>query len=345
LRSRLLLFALLFAAPRPAGAQDIDRIVGVLELTAHPPYGLDAIGPATEDLRLSTLRPVLHEVSLLYGAGISELHSEILMRLGYRFAAGDFPAASVFGSARATHYDVDAVPVMLGWRMTFLPFRVRPLLGVDVGGSITRVSYDRLQATTLTSGWVWSWEGRLFAGAHADVWQFVGARLFVEARAARNVFVAQGVPLRTTGIGIGLAITAALDRPEVEALSQPPPSIDDAEDDDLRQYGTLDANRMDRAFDIIRQADDAKKARDFIEAEGLYRRGVHLLPRDTETRRNVEVAVRVDWAECLTEIGRKDEAAAVLDEALAIDPTHARAQSLRATLPARPAPTADELRR
>lgn len=321
----------LVVTPASAPARQIDRLFLSVETIGHIPKTLDRLTDNTERLSLSALKPILHETGIIYGVGVTELSSQIVMRIAYRFASGNFPPDSFIGNAGVSRYALSGVPLSVGWRMTFLPYRVRALLGVDAGGAFTHMRYERIDAGPVDSGWAWAWEIRGIGGVHVDIWQWLSARVFVEGRYGRAVVVTQGPEYSPSGLGIGIAIAATFDRPKAKALAAKP--IDTGDDDDsLREYSSLGASRIDHAFEVIRQADEAVKRRDFIDAEALYRRGVHLLPRDEETRRNVEVPVRVDWARCLIDVGRTDEAIRALDEALSIDPNHPAARRLRSSL-------------
>jgi tetratricopeptide (TPR) repeat protein len=254
------------------------------------------------------------------------------MRAGYRFAAGQFPDGSGFGSHDVSGYSLASVPLTIGWRMTFLPYRVRPVLGVDGGGAFTRLRYDLVDENPVESDWLWTWELRGVVGVHVDVWEWLVARLIVEGRYAGGVFMPQGPEYSATGVGIGLAVAASFDRHEASSFAAAEPRDQGGGDGALRQYQRLGEPRLDRAFELVRQGDDAVARRNYVDAERFYRRAIGIMPRDPETRRNVEAPVRVDWARTLIETGRFAQAREVLDAALAIDPENRRARELGSEL-------------
>ncbi len=319
---RTALGVLLVAVPARAALDPIDRLVLEAEFDGHIPAKLPAIDDGTRTLQAESLGIPLAAVRLSYGIGVTPLASEIVLRTGYRFARGDLPEGSVIDSLPATSYAFAAVPVSAAWQATLLPYRFRILVGTEVGGQMARLSYGG--AEDLRSGWTWRFEmsGRL--GVHTEILPWLGVRLFAQARWAQPVAVAHAPSLDLTGIGFGLSVAASLGRPKPGALSAPKV---EADEELLRDYDTLGPSRLDEAFALIRDGDQARGRRDFVAAEELYRRAVKLLPRDDETRRNVEVPVRVDWAACLGEIGRAREAKTVLEEALKIDPKNAGARA------------------
>jgi hypothetical protein len=254
------------------------------------------------------------------------------MRAGYRFADGSFADGSSIGSHQVSGYRLASVPLTIGWRLTFLPYAIRPLIGVDGGGAFTRLRYDLVDESPIESDWLWTWEVRGVAGVHVDVWEWLVARLVIEGRYASGVFMSQGPEYSATGLGIGLAIAASFDRPSASSLAAAPPADRDEEDGELRRYDRPGKSPLDRAFELVRQGDRALARHDFIAAERHYRRAVRMMPRDQETRRNVEVPVRVDWARALIETGRSAEARETLDTALGIDPENTKALELRQQL-------------
>jgi tetratricopeptide (TPR) repeat protein len=307
-----------------AGAGEVDRLVVALETAGHLPGALEATTESTESIPLGATAPAVHEITAAYGIAVRELASELLLRVGYGWADGALAAGSVIGNAPGERYAVRAVPLSVGWRATFLPYRVRPLVGVDAGGRFLDVEYRRTGAAPVASGWSFVLGLRGLVGLHADVTKMLAARLFFEARWSRDAQVDGAPDLDLSGFGAGLAVVATFDRPELA----PPGPVSDDEAPALRDYGDAGPSRLSQASEVIRQADDAARARRFIEAEALYRKGVSLLPRDPETRRNLEAPVLVDWARTLVEIGRSEEAKRVVEQALEIDPRLESAQKL-----------------
>lgn len=323
----LALAAMLLGAPAPGHAQDVDRLLFSAEGMGHVPAPLTADGRAT----LGQTHPWLHEVALAYGVGIGQLGSDVLLRVGYRFGHADLltPTHDPGGTAAGLGDSIDltACPISLGWRLTLLPYPVRPLLGLDVGGALSSLQVSRPGQTPTPADWRWGWGVRGIAGVHWDLAAHVGLRGFVEARWAQAVLSQGTADVAMSGFGAGLAILVSMDRVGSAAWAAPGPSAPPL----LKDYGTADT-RLERAFVPIRAADEARNRGDFVAAERFYAEGIGLLPQDAETRRNVEIPVRLDWARTLVQVGRRYDALAVVDAALAIDPRNHAAVSLRQKL-------------
>jgi hypothetical protein len=313
----------LFCVPCGSRAAQFDNLFFAVDTSAHWPSSLAPEDASSENLSLSQLRPVVHEAAFLYGVGTKALRGDVVMRLGYRFATGAFPPGSRIGNSAATGYSLEAVPIAVGWQMTLLDTPVRPVLDVEGGGSVGRVGFDRATEARVSSGWKWCWGLRAGIGAHVDVWQWIGVRLLLSGEWSQELWMDRGPALSMSHVGLTLAVVA---RPPLEpAAGTPAP----ADKELIREYTPAEgAGRMSDAFTVIREGDQAARRRDFIAAEASYRKGVDLLPRDHETRVNVEVPVRADWARALIEIGRATEAVLVITEALRIDPASPRAQAI-----------------
>ena len=319
----LLLIGGAILLPRPALATQFDRLFFSVDTFAHIPKTLAADATASGALELAELRPVAQDVSLVYGVGTEALHGDVVMRLGYRFARGDFPTGSIVGNATVTRYALNGVPIFAGFQATILDTRVRPFFDVEAGGTYAEVTYDRDQIASLASGWSWCWGLKAGIGAHVDIWEWVAVRLSVGGEWSQELWLEHGPSMSMTTLGINLAVVA---RPPLR-----PTVASDAidEKEPIRQYTPLtDGGRMADAFVAIRAGDDAMRRRDFIAAEASYRKGVQLIPHDTESRRNIEAPVRADWARALIEVGRAQEAVDVITEALRIDPQSSHAQAI-----------------
>jgi hypothetical protein len=309
--------------PHESRAAQLDNLFFAVDTTAHWPGSLAPEDASSGSLSLAQLRPVVHEAAFLYGVGTRILHGDVIMRLGYRFATGAFPRGSRIGSADVTFYSLSAVPIAVGWQMTLLDTPVRPVMDVEAGGSIASVGFDQLVEPRVESGWKWCWALRAGVGAHADVWEWVGVRLMVGGEWSRELWMERGPALSMSHVGLTLAVVA---RPPVKAAAEKPAPADK---ELIREYTPVQsAGRMNDAFAAIREGDLSMRRRDFIAAEASYRKGVGLLPRDSETQKNVEVPVRADWAKALIEVGRAPDAAEVITEALRIDPASTRAAAV-----------------
>ncbi|MBI5511137.1 MAG: hypothetical protein HY903_20440 [Deltaproteobacteria bacterium] len=314
----------------PAGAADFDRLFFELDTSAHWPQALAAPTPTTSTISFSAVRPVLHEVGVLYGVGSRSLAGDVVMRSGYRFAQGSLPPASKIGNADGDRYALNAVPILFGWHMTFLQARVRPLLALEAGGLVSKLEYGRVGDAPLSSGWAWCFSARGGVGAEVAVWEYLTARVVLQGEWTEAAAAAHGPGLSMSHLGVGVGLVA---RPPLLGRGDASAVADD--DTGLRDYeGGGAVGRAADAAALIRAGDAAVKKRDFIAAEDRYRRGVAALARDPETRRNVELPVRLDWARVLVEVGRGADAAVVLTEGLEIDPANPR---IRAAL--------DDLRR
>jgi hypothetical protein len=313
---------LVAARPKP------PMVLG-LELNGHVPGGVGTVDRDTQSLALSDLGPFVHETAISAGVGFPELDLELALRLGWGFAFGSLPKGSVVGGADTVGYSLSAVPIAMGGRMLLgpAPWPFRFLLGGELGGQVVRMKY-----------WSWRFGGRLYGGVHADVWQNLGVRLYAEGRFSQKLGMSVGPDVRLGLFGFGLAVVMALEPKPSRAQPEPTVAGEAArgQTDGAPAPATNATDAPDAAASVsielasatIRQADKAKARRDYVAAERLYREGVRQLPQDPETRRNLEVPVRVDWAKTLIEVGRSDDAMDVLREALQINPEDPAARAL-----------------
>ncbi len=302
-----------------AVAQRADRASIGIEVNGHVRGSAARIDGDTQSVALSNMGPMAHETALSFGIGIPDVAGELVLRIGYGFASGSLPAGSIIGGAETTGYSLSAVPVTMGWRTITAPWLVRFLVGVDLGGQVARMSFDSPDRAQLGGGRSWCFGGRAVAGVHVDVWEFIGVRLYAEGRLSQELAVKEGPDVGLNLFGFGLAVVAAPEQLARASLGAPVDTSAAADRDGEPMLDDADS-ALSRAAAIIREADEAKARRDFIAAEELYRRGVPLLPRDPDTRRNLEVPVRVDWAKVLVEVGRSRDAREVLREAQKIKP-------------------------
>lgn len=303
-----------------------DELAFVLDLRGHAPATTPRLGDDVTHLASSELGGWVDELGLAYGIGTSGLASDLVLRVGLRRARATLPSGSLVGENEIDEARHDAYPVGLVWTTSFLPTRIRPLVGLAAGGSMARASVAG-PSGGISSGWGWRWAASLLIGAEADLTRNWGLRVFAEARAEQRVELPDGAPaIGGSRVGAGLAFFARFGRPAKEELARG--KLEDDRDALLANYDDGSRSRMDTAFAEIRAGDAAARTGDWVGSETHYARGVRLLPKDAATRRNVELPVRVDWARALVQLGQRKAAREVLVEALAIDPDHVAAREL-----------------
>lgn len=291
-RMRTLAFVLAVLAPASAAAvgDETDGISLSLELGGHFGAGPDEIDRTDASLDFHTLGPPIDEIAVAFGATVEELASELALRIGYGFASGDTGDVS---------YSVTRIPLTLSWRAALFGGKLRPLLGVDVGAMWTGVRYEGAFASDAGLGLSFTLRG--LVGGDFAVGERSSLRAFLQYRLDPSRTVVGGPNLDADGVAFGLGYVIRLGRPE---------RSDERRDRALRSEGTTSG--LDEAFEWIRRGDEAARRGDAVGAERAYAQGIELLPRDQETRENVEAPVRVDWAKQLLEVGRRDEAIEVL---------------------------------
>ncbi len=291
------------------------RVYLALDLTAPWPKSLDTITPTTDTVALAALSPPIHDISFAWGALSPEERHALFMRIGYRFAQGNFPDGSVVGSNTVEQYQVRGFPWLVGLQSTFFDTPVKPVANLEAGFVIGQATYQRQDGVNVRSGYQWCRSARVGGGVHLDVSDWLGLRLLLGVEWTQALHPERGPSLAMTNVGLTLAAVGKLNSTRSRA--------DDGTG--LRDYGSGDSqSRNGDGYAEIRAGDEAKRRRDLPAAEAHYRKGVRMLPRDQETRLSVEVPVRIDWADLLVEIGRAQEAVEVLREAQRIAPQDRR---------------------
>lgn len=284
------------------GAETDGVSVGV-ELGGHFGAGPSTLSRTEAEVGFADLGPPLDEVALTLGATVEELRSELALRIGVGFARG-----SADSDGGEVNYAIQRIPVTLAWRAAFLNGPFHPLLGVDIGGLWTSGRYDG--AFFGESEREFGWSLRALAGTELDAGDSTRLRAFVQYRLDPDLAIPGGPDLEGAHLAFGLGLVfrfareSSGDRRFAERAELP-----DRPDD------------LSDAYEVIRRADAHARAGRPIEAERAYAEGVRRLPRDRQTRENVEVPVRIAWARQLVKIGRRDEALEVLEAALAIRPS------------------------
>ncbi|MCK5688128.1 tetratricopeptide repeat protein [Myxococcota bacterium] len=315
-------------------AAEIDAMVFEASLFGHFPSSLSTVNRNTDKISLGELSPFLHELQLGYGTSLPNLKSELLFVSGYRYAGADLPSGSILSNKGAETYKLTGIPVLLTLRGGFIPIPILNTLNISFGGTAQKIDYTLVDGESLGGEWGWSWGLRAGVGASMDVGDDLKARLFFQGRLESKLNVDHAPSFSGTGVEVGLSISWRLPRETIEQINFRKEQAKSS-DSNLKSFTTDETqskSRLDRAFEIIREADNAKDIGDYIAAAQLYRRGIGLLPRDPETRKNVEAPVRIDWAWCLYETEQRDKAREVLIEALELDPELKNADELRQRL-------------
>jgi len=313
------------AAPSLAGAgaaPEHQRLVFGAELFMHPPAATPVLNDDTPTLSRRNLRPLVDEAALSFGASYPALALDVVLRGGYTWFGDHLPKGSHLGNVSTPRYTGESVPLTVGMRLRPFPWVVAPTFGAGAGVRIARAQLERVLSPTFDSGWSFLPMLRGSFGLEAALTDSVTLGLAADAQWSRTLSIPVAPDIDFSGFAFGLAVVLRI---EPAALVRRDKSTGDT---DLRDYGPALSLRLGKAGELIRAADEAKRSRSFIDADRLYRQGVGKLPRDPETRRNLEVPVRVEWAEVLVEIGQLGEARTVLREALEIDPAYPPAQAL-----------------
>jgi len=316
-----LLACCLVLLARHAAAEEIEKLTFGLEVSGHLPGDAPLLVEGDKRIDATDLSPPVHTFALTYGVVLPTISSELLLRTGYRFASGSFPEGSIIRSQTITGYSLSAVPVGIGWRMVIAPSWIRFFAGAGIGLTFANFTYE---GSGLANGWHTQVYLRGLIGIHLGFGDSWGIRLFGEGLLQSDLDMAPAPTVSFDGLGAGATLVIEVDRPEPGSMATPEESGEPM----LRDFGHNAAGGMEAASALIREADDAARIRDFIRAEELYREGVHKLPRDPRTRRNLEVPVRIDWAKALIEIGRSTDAREVLLEAQRIEPGNPQVQEL-----------------
>lgn len=298
-------FAVILFSPSLALAvgNETDGISVGLEFGGHFGTGPGNLSRTQEDVSFGELGPPIDEIAVTFGATVDELASELALRLGYGFAQG-----SADSDAGDVDYAIRRIPVTLAWRAALLSGPVHPLIGADLGGLWTSGRYEG--AFNGESGTGFGFSARFLAGVDLDAGPRTRLRAFAQYRLDPDRAIPGGPDLSGSHVGFGLGAVFRFDRPEPDEGPGGRLALNDASDD----------RNAEDAYALIRRADELARAGRAVEAERAYAQGVRRLPRDRQTRENVEVPVRVDWARQLVKVGRRSDALSVLEAAIAITP-------------------------
>lgn len=308
--------AILLAGANTAWAlgEETQGLAFGVELGAHFGAGPNELSRTEPEIGFGELAPPIDEVALTLGSRVDALRSELALRVAYGFARGNADAGT-----GTVEYAVRRVPLTLAWRAILFDGRVRPLLGVDAGVIWTGARYRGAFAGE--AGLDLGLTLRALAGIDLAVGDASHFRLFLQYRRDPGRTVVGGPDLRGDHLAMGLGYAITFDRPE--------PPATPTTGAPFRSAGT--GSGLDEAFAWIRRGDERARRGDAIGAERAYSRGVELLPRDADTRENVELPVRLDWASQLVAVGRREDAIEVLEAAREIQPGNRRVlETLRA---------------
>ncbi len=300
------LLSSLWARPARAMGEETQGLVFGVELGGHFGAGPGALSRTAPEVSFAELGPPVDEVALTFGSRVDALRSELALRVAYGFASGSADAGGT-----DVDYSVRRIPITFAWRAAFLDGPVHPLLGVDAGLLWTSARYRG--AFEGEAGFDLGFTLRALGGVDFDVGESSHLRAFLQYRLDPGRTVVGGPDLGGEHLAFGLGYLVSFDRPEPRVR---PPATGP-----LRSAGT--GSGLEDAFEWIRRGDALAREGDAAAAVRAYQRGVELLPRDPQTRKNVEVPVRVDWAEQLARAGRREEAIEVLQSARRITPADA----------------------
>ncbi|MEL6543376.1 MAG: hypothetical protein AAFQ82_02050 [Myxococcota bacterium] len=307
----LTVFALVLAPCAVVGLGDeTDGIAVGLELGGHFGIGPSELERTGEAVSFGTLGPPVDELALSLGSTVDILRSELAIRAGLGFAAGN--ATSTSASSNEVSYRALRIPLGLAWRAALLDGKTHPLLGLDLGVMWTSLRYEG--AFEADTGLSLGFFARALAGVDVETGDGGRLRAFLQYRLDPSLAVVGGPDLDGGHLGFGFAYVFSWSRP----AAVEPPGLDRFTTEGPER--SVEPTGLDVAFDWIRQADALARAGNALEAESAYARGVAALPTDPTTRANVELPVRRDWAKQLVRIGRKDDAVEVLREGLRIAP-------------------------
>ena len=305
------------------GSNKMETLIFGVEVLGQPPSGSAYRLQKNTPIPFNQTSIPFSDLALFYGVSNPELNMEFTFRLGYRRAYGELSTGSTVNSLPVSGFQYQAVPLGVGTHLYFSNHWVRPYTSIEFGGAPQTLSYLRTDEPQIDSEWNLGFELRGAIGVQLHPAPWIGIRFFVVSTFGSSLLPEDLQPgLNPTRLQGGISIVAK--RPGAADQS----AIDSSDSEPLlKDYNAL-SNSNNAGFEWIRRADLARKEGRLIEAEKLYRQGVRLLPKRRDIRKNLEVPVRIDWAQVLREIGRSDEAVKVLKEALAIDPKNQQVKDI-----------------
>lgn len=145
---------------------------------------------------------------------------ELALPHGLRAPHGELVAR--FGVVLPTRGEALAFPLTVGMRYTPFDWRVRPLLGVDVGGYFvvdraTRPASDESDVAG-TQRSEWSWSTRALAGVQIQLASFAALRLYADAQWTEIPEDARHRDDVASGFGAGCELSVALPPPRLALL-------------------------------------------------------------------------------------------------------------------------------
>lgn len=284
-----------------------------MALRGHLPSG-GSIERASEEIDAFALGPPLDEVSVGWGVSVPALASELTLRVGYGFSSG----ASDDGLGREVRYSVRRFPVVAAWRATFFDSALRPMLGAELGYAWGRAQYGG--AFSASSSSAAGFVARAVAGIEIAFSDRFGLRAFTNLQRMPTAVIPGAPDISGGSLGAGIALVLRLPRGDKDK--------EDSRDEPFRAFEPSAARpSRERAYELIRAADEAARRGDAIGAERLYREGFPGIPRDAETQRSLGVPVLISWAATLAKVGRSDDAVRLLRKALELSPNNAEVRA------------------
>lgn len=309
-----------------------------LETSDPIPFSLGVVNNQTEKITWSQLNyggiKFFDGGNLSFGGQFIDGYTELAAQLGFRMVKGNFVSGSVNGVGTLESYSAFFVPVRFYVRFTNFKWKVRPYAGLFAGVNVGSVSF--VDSHSETKEPIVQFDAGARAGLDFDIVRGFGFGLYFEGELSTKQQISGSAPLSMTGMRAGLSLfyhfrrhPTDIQREEASSddITQSYKNMQEAEERQREEERLAaekakeaEETRMKQAFDEIRKGDDAKFDRRCDLAIGFYKRGISYLPKNRDAGKNIEVPVRLDWANCLIELDKIKDALKVLQEANRIDP-------------------------
>ncbi len=269
------------------------------------------------------------------GTQFLKAYTELALQIGVRMAIGNLYDGSAIGTGvkpdAINNYKATIIPIRFYARFAPFKLRVQPYAGAFIGVNAGSISYlngpNEVHKESLA---------QVAAGLRVGL-DFLlaggfGLGLYGEGELSSKTAVKDSAVVSTSGVRFGLSIfyRIKIKPSKIEKVDSSEERLPEAyknmldqerakneDDEKARQDGET---RIQLAFDEIRLGDDMRHDKRCGDAVEHYRKGLSYLPKTKEAAKNVGVPVRLDWAGCLVELDKMDEAVAILREAYEIDP-------------------------
>lgn len=320
-----LLTPLFLSVPPSARAQNLDEAIDGMTFwagaTLTPPG--EATLSADQSMVSGSAGPWPSGFQLAYGAYIPSRRATILVHSGYERWQFDFaPNQRVGSDAPLVRATASAIPIGIGGDIAFGPKAYGGFVQGSVGLLVASGEYPNTDGQAPASADGKKFFAQASAGGFFNLSDGLSVRAFVQGRMAQDLKFSYSpdIPLGRLALGLSLCYHT-----HQSAWPEPKDGGPLSGDQGPRR-GEAPGEVSKTTTQAIQKADALKAKNQCVEAAELYAQAVRSLPRNKRMRKNLEVPLRIDWADCLNRIGRIDDAARVLQEAYRIDPENPQVQ-------------------